>query len=154
MSYGWFIDLLVLSMREWKIPCNWNEITELWMGEVLYHIWMWIATISHLFFPLYYQYILKDSAKNARRKDKSTFTVVAKREDQPASSSGKETSASETSMGTFNFHSKSLIINAFLLFYLFWKIKIIHYVVSLDHVLVLDCLRFNGCSYVAKAQIF
>ncbi|KAH9725183.1 Regulator of nonsense transcripts UPF3 [Citrus sinensis] len=45
------------------------------------------------------KYILKDSAKNARRKDKSTFTVVAKREDQPASSSGKETSASETICG-------------------------------------------------------
>ncbi|KAH9781235.1 Regulator of nonsense transcripts UPF3 [Citrus sinensis] len=42
------------------------------------------------------KYILKDSAKNARRKDKSTFKVLAKREDQPASSSGKETSASET----------------------------------------------------------
>ncbi|GAY66064.1 hypothetical protein CUMW_245760 [Citrus unshiu] len=41
----------------------------------------------------------KDSAKNARRKDKSTFKVLAKREDQPASSSGKETSASETICG-------------------------------------------------------
>ncbi|GAY66063.1 hypothetical protein CUMW_245750 [Citrus unshiu] len=45
------------------------------------------------------KYILKDSAKNARRKDKSTFKVLAKREDQPASSSGKETSASETICG-------------------------------------------------------
>lgn len=45
------------------------------------------------------KYILKDSAKNASRNDKSTFMVVAKREDQPASSSGKEISASETICG-------------------------------------------------------
>ncbi|XP_021831171.1 regulator of nonsense transcripts UPF3 isoform X1 [Prunus avium] len=41
------------------------------------------------------KYILKDSAKHTSRKDKSTFTVVPRREDQLASSSGKETLENE-----------------------------------------------------------
>ncbi|KAK3230062.1 hypothetical protein Dsin_001943 [Dipteronia sinensis] len=41
------------------------------------------------------KYILKDSAKNASRKDKSTFFAMLKKQDQPASSSVKEMSESE-----------------------------------------------------------
>ncbi|KAK2658904.1 hypothetical protein Ddye_005437 [Dipteronia dyeriana] len=41
------------------------------------------------------KYILKDSAKNASRKDKSTFFAMLKKQDQPASSSVKEMSESD-----------------------------------------------------------
>ncbi|KAK0576076.1 hypothetical protein LWI29_011444 [Acer saccharum] len=45
------------------------------------------------------KYILKDSAKNASRKDKSTFFAMLKKQDQPASSSVKEMSESEALCG-------------------------------------------------------
>ena len=47
-------------------------------------------------FLLFFQYILKDKTKNTSRKDKSTFIVVPRREDQLAASTGKETSENET----------------------------------------------------------
>ncbi|KAL5843413.1 hypothetical protein ACOSQ4_009371 [Xanthoceras sorbifolium] len=45
------------------------------------------------------KYILKDSAKNASRKDKSTFFAMLKKEDQPGFSSVKEMSESEALCG-------------------------------------------------------
>ncbi|PON34721.1 Nucleotide-binding alpha-beta plait domain containing protein [Parasponia andersonii] len=42
------------------------------------------------------KYILKDKTKSTSRKDKSTFIVVPRREDQLATSTGKETSENET----------------------------------------------------------
>ncbi|XP_024024548.1 regulator of nonsense transcripts UPF3 [Morus notabilis] len=41
------------------------------------------------------KYILKEKTKNTSRKDKSTFTVVPRREDQLATSTGKETHETE-----------------------------------------------------------
>ncbi|XP_050377141.1 regulator of nonsense transcripts UPF3 isoform X2 [Argentina anserina] len=41
------------------------------------------------------KYILKDTAKYSSRKDRSTFNVVSRREDQLASSSGKDTMGNE-----------------------------------------------------------
>uniref|UniRef100_A0A2N9HDF6 UPF3 domain-containing protein n=1 Tax=Fagus sylvatica TaxID=28930 RepID=A0A2N9HDF6_FAGSY len=45
---------------------------------------------------LYLKYILKESAKNTTQKDKSTFIVVARREDQPTTSSGIDIFENET----------------------------------------------------------
>lgn len=46
-----------------------------------------------------WQYILKDKSKSSNRKDKSTFTVVPRHEDQLGTSSGKEVFDNE--IGTF-----------------------------------------------------
>ncbi|XP_042969573.1 regulator of nonsense transcripts UPF3 isoform X2 [Carya illinoinensis] len=45
------------------------------------------------------KYILKEGAKTTAKKDKSTFTVVARREDQPITSSGKKISENVTDSG-------------------------------------------------------
>ncbi|XP_062098153.1 regulator of nonsense transcripts UPF3 isoform X2 [Humulus lupulus] len=45
------------------------------------------------------KYILKDKTRNTSRKDKSTFIVVPRREDQLATSTGKETSEIEAVSG-------------------------------------------------------
>ncbi|XP_035550488.1 regulator of nonsense transcripts UPF3-like isoform X1 [Juglans regia] len=45
------------------------------------------------------KYILKEGAKITPKKDKSTFTVVARREDQPLTSSGKKMSENVTDSG-------------------------------------------------------
>ena len=54
-----------------------------------------------------WQYILKESAKNTTQKDKSTFIVVARREDQPTTSSGIDIFENETG----NFFIFLLIMN-------------------------------------------